>query len=121
MTSFHDVPKLALPAILDPSLHKATVCFSGNSFTYNEVIALAEKLRGKSITKNFFDGAKIKALIAEQTDPFAIFGLSLHGLGATDPKRVDIRASAYNVTHPDKYTNVHAQTVEQFLENAIKK
>jgi hypothetical protein len=120
-TSLQDVPKLALPAILDPSFHETSITVAGSSHTWNEVIAIAEKIRGKSITKNYFDSAKIKALIAEQKDQFAIFGLTLAGYGVFEPKRGDFSTSAYNVTHASKFADVKPLSVAAFLESAIKK
>jgi hypothetical protein len=119
-TTLHDVPRLAIPAIADPSLKNAHVKVAGDNLTWNQVADLAEKTLGKKITRNYFDTKKIDEVVAGISNPMGKFGFWIAKQYQTRPSRSDFRADAYNLQHPEKYQNFKPTTVEQWLQQAAK-
>lgn len=121
LSSVHDVPRLALPAIADPGLASGTAINVGATHhTWNELVAIAEKVRGAKIEKRYVDGEEIKDLGADATGFMGTLGWFLMERFQKDPARHDFRETAYNVKHPEKYSGMSLLTVEEYLTAKLK-
>lgn len=117
-TTLHDVPYLAIPALVDPALKNAHVRIAADTLTWNQVADAVDQTLNKKITRKYFNTQQIDDLMAGITNPLGKFGYWLLRQYQVDPERVNLGKRAYNIQHPEKYSHFKATSVLSWLQQA---
>jgi 23S rRNA U2552 (ribose-2'-O)-methylase RlmE/FtsJ len=116
-----DVPRLAIPAIVDVANSKSHVVVGANHKTWNQIVDAAEQIRGIKIHREYVDLPKIQAHGASAQDFIVKMGAIVLALYQGDTPRADFSQNAYNLKYPGKYQGFTFVSVEDFIKAGISK
>lgn len=112
---------MAIPAIVDPANSKSHVVVAANHHTWNDLVSIAERVRGVKISKEYVGLQDILARIGKAEDPMVKFGLGVLTQYQKDIPRHDYSKSAYNMQHPEHYQGMKFTSIEEFIKSAAQK